>query len=648
MRFNLSGNSQIFSVLIIFLLVSTMFSSFANSLKVSNNDHTKYIGNNEYIVELVDEPLFKYSSIIKKNVKNSVLFRSKIDEYRLSLLDAHRKTKNSILSVLKGENKHEIVFSHDFYGIFNGFCIKNLPKSFIDKLKNLSFVKNVFPNYHFKVALDESVPLINADKVWNLHDKSGRNIRGYGIKIAILDTGVDYTHPDIADSYAGGYDFVNNDDDPMDDNGHGTHCAGILVGNGVSSSYKYVGVAPDADLYVYKILDNKGDAGFAEFVKGLEAAVDPNDDGDPSDHVDVLSLSFGTENPGSPDDPISLKVDEVVDMGVVVAVAAGNLGPTNGSVSSPGCSLKAITVGSVNKNSEIAYSSSRGPVEYNNESFVKPDVVAPGVSITSTSIGGGYISKSGTSMATPHVAGAAALLLQAHPDWSPAKVKEELEKTAVDLGESGKDNVYGSGLINVLKAINLSSAPPIALLTVNDVIPKGLVNINGTAMNGTGNSEDFVNYTVYYKKDDGWIKIFEDTNEVSNDVLCQWNTSELESGFYKLKLDVRSKDQTSIFIKNVTVGFDDQKIFISAPSKVVESTRFKVNLTDINKTPIKAVVILLVPFSIPRIKYGSNVEFKAPVILNPFLDSLDGRILVFRLSESLKAKKPITVVNKRI
>lgn len=643
MKIKLVCNSRITSVLIIFLLILSIFSGFAYGLSVNSinlNDNTR-----DYIIEFVDKPLYQYIT----QIKNDYNLKSTINSYKLSLLDSHNTFKDKILSSIDSESKDKIVFSNEFYGIFNGFLIKNLPDELVDSIKELSFVKNVFPNYKFKICLDESVPLINASQLWDMYDKNGNKIRGTGVSIAILDTGVNYLHPDLKDSYAGGYDFFNNDNEPLDDNidGHGTHCAGILVGNGNSSNGKYVGVAPDADLYVYKILNDKGVATYNEFILGIQAAVDPNDDGDPSDHVDIVSISFGTDKPGSPDDQISSKVDEIVDMGIVVVTAAGNNGTYgDGTITSPGCALKAITVGSVNKNKQISSTSSRGPVEFNGSIYIKPDLVAPGVGIHSTNKDGGYKSLSGTSMAAPHVAGAAALLLQVHPNWTPSMIKNELEKTSEDLGLNGKDNTYGSGLINVYNTINFSSAAPIAVLNIPYAAKKGILKITGFAMNATGDSEDFTNYSIYYSRDSKWNIIYESNNEVKNDILYQWDTTSLESGFYKIKLVVRGGNKSSFEIKDIYIGYEDEKqILISAPSRVYEKNYFNISLTNINKEPVKAIIIFYVPFKLPIIRYGSNVEFRVPEIKNPFLNSLKAQIIVIKITKLRRDKTEISILN---
>lgn len=292
---------------------------------------------------------------------------------------------------------------------------------------------------------------------------------------------------------AGGYDFINEDNDPMDDHGHGTHVASIAAGNG-----RLKGVAPDATLYAYKVLDSSGSGSFATVIAGVERSIDPNNDGDLSDHVDVLSMSLGaycweySEFCG-PEDPLSKAVDNAVNAGVVAVIAAGNAGPWESSIASPGTSRNAITVGAACKpsdigvnqycNEPIAWFSSRGPVDWPNGSLIKPDISAPGVNICAAEwdnawsdlrcLDDKHVAISGTSMATPHIAGAAALLKQSHPEWSTGDIKSALMLSAKDLGLGS--NTQGAGLADVFAGNDLDfviSPSSFSLGIIVDTLPK--------------------------------------------------------------------------------------------------------------------------------------------------------------------------------
>jgi subtilisin family serine protease len=297
-----------------------------------------------------------------------------------------------------------------------------------------------YPDLPVNATVLDNIQQIGADQVWSRVDTGGHSVTGYGVSVAVIDTGVDYMHPDLGGGFGpgykvvGGYDFYNGDADPMDDNGHGTHVAGIIAANGVIK-----GVAPNATLYAYKILGADGTGSMSMIVSAIDAALDPNGDGSTADHVDVISMSLGGQ--GSSDDPACMAVQKAVAAGVVVVVAAGNEGPAMRTVGSPGLSSYAITVGAVDSSGNLASFSSRGPTE---DMLMKPEVSAPGVSIYSTvptSAAGhssptGYMNMSGTSMATPHVSGSAALLIQLHRSWTPAQVKSALVTYANQIDES--------------------------------------------------------------------------------------------------------------------------------------------------------------------------------------------------------------------
>ena len=214
------------------------------------------------------------------------------------------------------------------------------------------------------------------------------------------------------------------------------------------------GVAPGATLLAYKVLDSSGSGSWSGIIAGLERAV--------ADGARIANLSLG--GTGYPDDPVSKAVDNADAAGMLCVVAAGNSGPAYQTVESPGVARSALTVGATDKSDQIAYYSSRGPVDIGGGAFlIKPEILAPGVTITSTIRGGGYGAKSGTSMAAPHVAGAAALVRQARPTWTPGQVKALLTGWARPLNfdaatqGSGRLDVAASFAANALfEAANVS------------------------------------------------------------------------------------------------------------------------------------------------------------------------------------------------
>lgn len=263
-----------------------------------------------------------------------------------------------------------------------------------------------------------------------------------------------------------GFNFISNNYDPYDDSGHGTHVSAIAAGSGALK-----GVAPDSQLVEYKVLDNYGNGYASDIIAALDMAVMTKIDSDSTNDINVVNLSLGADcylydNSCGPDDPMSKAVDNAVNVGIVAAVAAGNSGPSKGTINSPGTSREAITVGAVDKNSIIADFSSRGPIIWGTEKIKKPDIVAPGVSIcaaewdgfsrTSRCLDDKHIYLTGTSMATPHVAGAVSLLKQMYPNKSSLQIKTRIKYGAKNL--SYDINTQGSGLLDVLKSILPSPA----------------------------------------------------------------------------------------------------------------------------------------------------------------------------------------------
>jgi len=345
------------------------------------------------------------------------------------------------------------VFGREYVTALNAIALTSR-RWLIERIKHLQSVREVFPDVKVSTMDTESNQIIGADRV-----QTDLGYTGAGIVVAIIDTGVNYLHPDLGGGFGpgfkviGGYDFENNDSDPMDDNWHGTHVAGIAAGEGDTVR----GVAPGAMIRAYKVLDENGSGDISNVIAGIERAMDPDEDARTDDAVDVINMSLGAV--GNPDDAASQAVDNAVAAGIVVVVAAGNSANYQ-TINSPGTARCAITVGASDAEDHIATFSSRGP----NASTlgIKPDVVAPGVLINAPWIGGGYARRSGTSMATPQVVGAAALLLEAHPDWTPELVKQALMQHAVDLGEDVW--TQGSGRIDVLASIENQAALTVSLL----------------------------------------------------------------------------------------------------------------------------------------------------------------------------------------
>jgi subtilisin family serine protease len=331
------------------------------------------------------------------------------------------------------------------YTIINAIAAK-LPEQAIDKIK-----KNPRVAY---VEMDGEVHTLDTElnNSWGVKRIGAGTVHadnnGAGVEVAIIDTGIDYTHSDLDANYKGGYDYVNNDADPMDDNGHGTHCAGIVAAE--DNEKGVVGVAPKAHLYAVKVLDSSGSGSVSDVIAGIQWSMD-ND-------MDVISMSFGSDF-GS----ISLKkaCNNAYSAGVLLVAAAGNDGDSLGkgnNVDYPGAYSSVIAVAAANSNDERAGWSSTGPAV---------ELSAPGVSINST-YPGGYETEDGTSMACPHVSGTAALVIASDLSLSNDDVRLRLQETADDLGATGFDTKYGYGLVDADEAASQpDTTPPIITNTMH-------------------------------------------------------------------------------------------------------------------------------------------------------------------------------------
>lgn len=327
------------------------------------------------------------------------------------------------------EEKYDVTFSEDEQS--NGIYVVSIsPESDLPSLQNDldAQVETDIPIKMFADTIDWGISRIGADKVWS----SGS---GSGIKVAVVDTGVQKDHPDLVSNLLVGYDFVNGDSDANDDNGHGTHVAGIT-----SSSFNQagvVGVGHSAKILPVKVLNAQGYGYLSDVAKGIYYAA--------NNGARVINLSLG-----SPTDSLILKdaVNYAANKGVLVVAAAGNDG--GAPCSYPGAYTNAVCVVATDKNNLLASFSNIGG-----------ELAAPGVYNYSTYIGSTYKYLSGTSMATPHVSGAAALLMSICTTCSTSEIRTLLRESAIDLGEVGKDILFGYGLIDLTSAVAQLEPEPV-------------------------------------------------------------------------------------------------------------------------------------------------------------------------------------------
>lgn len=265
------------------------------------------------------------------------------------------------------------------------------------------------------------------------------------VHVAVLDTGVDYDHPDLKDRVILGPDYIDRDNDPKDRHGHGTHVAGIIAAS-LNNNEGVAGVAPNVKIMAIRVLGEDGSGSLFNIAKGIAYAA--------NNGSKVINLSLGSPPGGLVMRTLAnFMASYAESKGALIVAAAGNEG---GEIGYPAAASKFLAVGATNETNILASFSNRGP---------ELDVVAPGVNIFSTfptyevssnrlGLSKNYASLNGTSMATPVVAAQAALLLSRNPTWKPKQVRERIESTSRDLGMVGRDDIYGFGVVSVLDALS--------------------------------------------------------------------------------------------------------------------------------------------------------------------------------------------------
>ena len=428
-------------------------------------------------------------------------------------------------------------------------------------------------------SVTESLMQVNADDVW------AQGYTGKGVLVAVLDSGVNYNHADLADHlWDGGSQYPNHGYNTYDDNndpldrvsGHGTHCAGIVCGDGTSGTA--TGAAPDATLMCVKVISDNGDANLNSIVSGMEFAVEQG--------ADVMSMSLGimlveatlTERAVLRDACVS-----ALEAGVIAAVAAGNEGTVSSStipenvrvpgscpppwihpdqkINEGGVSC-VVSVGAVDNSDYVSYLSSRGPVTWQNTSYgdyeydpgiglIRPDICAPGVNIVSLDYSGndGYIKMTGTSMATPCVAGTICLMLERDYSLTPAEICELLETSCLKLSDT-KNNDSGSGRLDALAAVNAIDMGTMELkdFTINDddgnanaaLNPGENVTLDIEFQNTS--SQTYSNVTATIKCDDSKVNIVKSDANIGN-VAANTNFSIIDQFNFTLSSTAKSNDK---------------------------------------------------------------------------------------------------------
>ncbi|MCK5010649.1 MAG: S8 family serine peptidase [Deltaproteobacteria bacterium] len=372
--------------------------------------------------------------------------------------------QEDLISFLEKEKSRGNVVHYTSFWIFNGLSLKATPEV-IEKIasrKDVNIVTEDFlippPFFYTSTPLQSdssytwNIEKIRAPDVWDM----GYN--GSGVVVGIFDTGVDVTHPDLANAYRGGdnswFDPHEEHNVPVDKagsfTGHGTHVAGIILGGNASG--KYIGVAPGARWIAARIWNDAGEEASSSDVHGIfQWFMDPDGDPDTNDAPDVVNNSWSFLL--SPycrrvlqDDIRALRM-----AGIIPVFSAGNSGPLPFIANSPANYPETIAVGATGPFDIISFFSSRGPS--NCDLSIFPDITAPGIGILSSTPHGNHLSLSGTSMAAPHVTGTIALMLDANPNLSIEEIETTLKETATPLGFFHPNNTYGWGRVDALEAV---------------------------------------------------------------------------------------------------------------------------------------------------------------------------------------------------
>ncbi|MEM3405715.1 MAG: S8 family serine peptidase [Candidatus Pacearchaeota archaeon] len=383
---------KVFLILLLFFIF--LVNVFAISLDSKIIKKSSYSTNQKNNFEnKIDINILEQFNSGKEKVKVIIKLKDEVEEKVDLLSRAKLKvSKGEFIRNLNIENrvKHKFIYSNAFSAELTKEEIENIIKD--DKVEKIYYD---FPVYAF---LQDSTNIINATSSWNLQ-VNDINLTGKGQTVCIIDTGIDYNHSDLGGCYGegckviGGYDFVNNDTDPMDDNEHGTHVAGIVAASG-----KIYGVAPDANLVAIKALDASGSGDFSDVVAGIEWCVSNAS----IFNISVISMSLGTKYPylfnnycDENDTLTAQSINLALSKNISVVIATGNDGYYN-AISFPACIYNSTRVTSTNKeDTNISYFANT----WNDSS--KIILAAPGENINSTEVGSDYIEMSGTSMATP-------------------------------------------------------------------------------------------------------------------------------------------------------------------------------------------------------------------------------------------------------
>ncbi len=520
-----------------------------------------------YIIEFNEPSQFNYETTVDDKVNESIfikplrwIFGEEIDEtYKKNLIKNHNeKILDNQNKILKKLNKKPIA---RYKYTMNGMAV-NLSEEEYNEIKDDKNIKKIREESYYNLTISDTIPAMRANQVWAKQNASGDNITGKGITVAVLDSGIDYTHPffgscsltnltnGTCDRISYGYDFFNDNNDPFDDHGHGTHISGIIGGNGV-----YKGVAPNVTFLEYKVCSSGGSCPESAIISGIENATLRG--------VDIISISLGGAYYVD-EEPLATSLRSAWDSGILIVASAGNEGDdylqADDTIACPSCLDFVISVGAFKEDTNVlAGFSSRGYGWDSNltPQSLKPDVVASGWFVDSSVPTGsctlcdasGLKKLSGTSMSAPHVSGLLALMKQAHPDWTKEELKSSIVNTAVDIGYNVREQ--GAGRIDALNAYNATIViSPTNHLFINDN-NSILVYNNSYVFNITSKVNYNTSYNISFVGNDNITTIFNTTsinlsgyNSTSVMFNVSINNSISNFSFYNGKIVIGSSTST--------------------------------------------------------------------------------------------------------
>ncbi len=408
------------------------------------------------IVQLRQRAIFKD----EKNLQRSEQLASVIENLKVTA----NNTQGPLARFLKLRMRRGAVQDFKSFWIFNGFSV-TADAATIKEIAALPEVLSITPDKIEIVPVsyenllsnpEQNITLISAPALWSL------GYSGQGVVIASLDSGVDLNHPELASRWRGGgnswFDpFAQHTAAPVDMSGHGTWTMGVMLGgDGAGTS---IGAAPGSQWIAARIFDDQGASTATAIHQSYQWLLDPDNNPATADAPQIVNNSWDFATPGC-----NLEFEPDLQVlraaGILPVFAAGNSGPFANTSHSPANNPSAFAVGAINNDSLIYGQSSRGPSTCGGSSGPFPEIVAPGVNINTTDLGGFYATESGTSISAPHVSGGLALLLSAYPNLSASQQESALRASAVDLGAAGPDDIYGYGRLDLLAAYQwLATAP---------------------------------------------------------------------------------------------------------------------------------------------------------------------------------------------